>query len=213
MYLGADLTGASYRLRVSDSPAPPPTPKARMTAMGDTIRYFRERAGANGGKLTVTAAARKLNQSRQSWEAYEKGAHVTLRDDKQAEIAGALSIPPQILRHEYERRLGIRPDSGVAEEAKAFSAFPELSAPRLLMPDDCLRPWATSATTILYDPNLPPIAGEGCVIRDATGFLHVKIFQRADAEKLYVGEIFPAPRELTFDRGASKAYRVIGRLG
>lgn len=50
-------------------------------------------------------------------------------------------------------------------------------------------------------------------MRGEDGRLHVKILVRADADTIYVRELHPRPRDLTFRRGASVGlYRVTARI-
>jgi transcriptional regulator with XRE-family HTH domain len=116
---------------------------------------------------------------------------------------------------------------GVAEPEVAYEApgpdaaayrarLAELLGPEirfLRMPDDCLRPWATSGATITYDPQAWPRREEGCVIQTDDGAVHVKIFLRADADAIHAYELYPEIKDVRFPRTpGTQIFRVVARI-
>jgi len=103
------------------------------------------------------------------------------------------------------------PDAGAHKARLAELLGPTIRF--LSMPDDCLRPWATSGATIAYDPRAWPRREEGCVIQTDDGPLHVRIFLRADADAIYACELFPKVKEVRFPRApGTQIFRVVARI-
>lgn len=184
--------------------------------MSRAIRALRERAGPGGKKLSTEAAGRRLGVTRQTWEKYEGDkADVVLRQDVQADIARALEVPVTDLKAAYTRAL-VAEGFGAGElaevEADPFEPAMGANTRRLLMPDDNLRPWASSGTIIVYDVAQWPRSDDGCVLELSDGTRQVKIFLRADAEAYHVAELAPERRELRIPRDQARAYRVVARI-
>lgn len=186
--------------------------------MARAIKALREQAGPGGRKLSTLAAAANIGRTRQTWEKYENAkADVVLRQDVQSEIARALGVTRQDLLEEFQRRLdptgGLRRFVDVVERQPPTLEFAPGTTRRLMLQDDCLRPWASSGNVIVYDLEQWPQPEQGCVIETDAGEKLVKIFVRADAEAFHVAEISPARREFAVPRLGANAYRVVARLG
>ncbi len=189
--------------------------------------------------LTQEAAGEAFGGSAQNWQKYEAGrAPGVFRPAIQRRLAGALGrvvadlmrARSRVLAADEALRAGRGPgmaESGATPPAPgpqedadgAVGSGMRLAAlcagqnRTLQMPDDHLRPWAASGAAIVYDPAAWPRQDDGCVLRAEDGRLHVKIFVRADAETIFVCELHPRPRELTFRRSPGVGvYRVTARI-
>jgi transcriptional regulator with XRE-family HTH domain len=195
------------------------TPRDQMTAMGAAIRELRKMAGSVGDRISTSEAGRRAGVSRQTWENYENArGPVILRQDVQDQIAHALGVTRADLLNQYRRMLG----DEIAElqgfdDAPPQSAWPMPASGQVrqvIMPDDTLRPWASSGMTIAYDRNLWPSPDVGVVLEpNEGGDKVVKIFGHADAEAYHCYELYPERRTVTFPRSAYRAFRVVARLG
>lgn len=71
-------------------------------------------------------------------------------------------------------------------------------------------PYAEPGGFVTYNVRQPARRGRGCVIEMKDGSYAVKRFERMDDETLYVTELFPAERELTFPLADVKGVYAIG---
>jgi transcriptional regulator with XRE-family HTH domain len=175
------------------------------------------RRPAGIAKISTGEAARRIGASRQTWENYENArSQAILRQDVQAQIAKALGLHPENLTEEYRRQLGEDAEAPRPNVAALQGGWPMPASGnvrQVIMPDDTLRPWASSGMTILFDRTQWPQPEHGVVLEDADGRRVVKIFAHADAEAFHVVELYPARKEIAFPRADFQAFRVVGRLG
>lgn len=201
--------------------------------LGRALALLRAEAG-----LSQEAAGEAFGASGQNWQKYEAGkAPSIFRPAVQRRLAGALGATVHDLRQALQRVLAadqaFQPPPSRGPQGVAEPAGPDLYAPgagedlsrrklaalcasralTLQMPDDLLRPWASSGATIVYEPMAWPRQEEGCVVETSDGRRQVKIFVRADAETIHLRELHPRPRELAFPREAGvKLHRVTARI-
>lgn len=216
MWGAAHTLERNYGWRMIDVPPPrlAPEVKKQVEALAETVRFLRSRAGDKGRKLAAEVAAARAGVKRQTWDSWEKGAEVLLRADYQGRIIEALQVTPETFQTEYLRRLGLPtaaqpardPDRARAREGDLLNDLP-----RLVMPDDLLRPWAHSGQLIVYDPRAWPREGHGCVLQRGEERI-VKIFVMADAQVFHLKELNP-DRSFTVPRGEFSAFAVVGRIG
>ena len=79
--------------------------------------------------------------------------------------------------------------TGVESPRRAFDSAPGDHAPRIArmqLSNDDLAPWAASGVVLEFDPGRWPRRDQGCVIDLADGTRLVRLYQRADGERLYV---------------------------
>jgi transcriptional regulator with XRE-family HTH domain len=219
MSLAVAYAAPSYVCGMPTKPRDKATPRDQMTAMGAAIRELRKMAGPLGVKISTTEAGRRAGVTRQTWENYENAkGPVILRQDVQDQIAQALGVTREDLLMQYRRQLG---DEGLGEVVGLEEAGPRTAWPvpaggavrQVIMPDDTLRPWASSGMTIVYDRNMWPAPDVGVVLERNDGEKAVKIFGHADAEAYHCYELYPARREISFPRADFRAFRVVARLG
>jgi transcriptional regulator with XRE-family HTH domain len=220
MNLAVAFAAPPYRCGMPSKPRDIATPRDQMTAMGRAIRELRRMAGPIGDKISTTEAGRRAGVSRQTWENYENAkGPVILRQDVQDQIAKALGVNRADLLNQYRRILGDDTTSDPAGFEDAGALQPAWPMPasgqvrQVIMPDDTLRPWASSGMTIAYDRNLWPAPDVGVVLERGDGERVVKIFGHADAEAYHCYELYPQRREVSFPRADYRAFRVVARLG
>lgn len=63
---------------------------------------------------------------------------------------------------------------------------------------DSMSPWAESGEVILYDRDRYPRRGFGCVVELHGGEAYVKLYEKSDGSTLFVKELFPEERVITF---------------
>jgi len=63
---------------------------------------------------------------------------------------------------------------------------------------DSMYPWAEPGEVVIFDRDRYPKRGAGCVVEMITGECFVKLYQRSDGSTLFVKELYPVDRELSY---------------
>lgn len=164
-----------------------------VRALGEALASLRRDQG-----LSQAEAGARLDMTSQGWGLYESGKRPGLfRPDVQRRLTGALGLSIEDLAlavaraapssDEVAPRL---PLTGVSNVGRAFDAGP--AAPqaaareRLQLSNDDLSPWAASGVVLEFDPGRWPRRDQGCVIDLSDGQRLVRLYDRADAERLYL---------------------------
>lgn len=63
---------------------------------------------------------------------------------------------------------------------------------------DSVSPWGESGEIVLFDRDRAPRRGKGCVIELHTGEAYVKLYEKSDGSTLFVRELFPEERTISF---------------
>lgn len=77
------------------------------------------------------------------------------------------------------------------------------------MAGDSMIPWAEPGETVLFDRDRYPRRGHGCVIETLSGEVHVKLYEGTDGSTLFVRELHPQPRTLSFEMKTLKGYYAV----
>lgn len=156
-------------------------------ALGEGLAALRRTAG-----LSQAEAGARIGMTSQGWGLYESGKRPGLfRPDVQRRLTSALDASPEDLALAVGRE-GARsepPASGVESSARAFQ--PEATRQtaaieRMQLSNDDLAPWAASGVVLEFDAGRWPRRDQGCVIDMIDGTRLVRLYQRADSERLYV---------------------------
>lgn len=156
-------------------------------ALGEGLATLRRHAG-----LSQAEAGARIGMTSQGWGLYESGKRPGLfRPDVQRRLTGALDATPEDLALLLAREAppAPRPAVGVESPGRAFASSPApRSAPieRLQLSNDDLAPWAASGVVLEFDPGRWPRRDQGCVIDLVDGGRLVRLYQRADGDRLYV---------------------------
>ena len=177
-------------------------------ALGEGLATLRRSAG-----LSQAEAGARIGITSQGWGLYESGKRPGLfRPDVQRRLTGALDATPEDLALAVARESAptpIRP-AGLASPGRAFKA-PAAAEPgqreRLQLSNDDLSPWAASGVVLEFDPGRWPRRDQGCVIDLIDGTRLVRLYQRADGERLYV-KGGPAGLEVETDLDRATVARV-----
>ena len=156
-------------------------------ALGEGLAALRRTAG-----LSQAEAGARIGMTSQGWGLYESGKRPGLfRPDVQRRLTSALDASPEDLALAVARE-GARSEpaaSGVESSARAFQ--PEATRQtagieRMQLSNDDLAPWAASGVVLEFDAGRWPRRDQGCVIDMIDGTRLVRLYQRADGERLYV---------------------------
>ena len=156
-------------------------------ALGEGLATLRRHAG-----LSQAEAGARIGMTSQGWGLYESGKRPGLfRPDVQRRLTGALDATPEDLALVLARAAPptTAPASGVESARRAFSSPPVVSAgtvERMQLSNDDLAPWAASGVVLEFDPGRWPRRDQGCVIDLTDGTRLVRLYQRADGDRLYV---------------------------
>ena len=162
-------------------------PDPDAVALGEGLAALRRSAG-----LSQAEAGARIGMTSQGWGLYESGKRPGLfRPDIQRRLTGALGASPEDLalilaRQEAPAALAV---SGVEASGRAFqpSPVPQVAAiERMQLSNDDLAPWAASGVVLEFDPGRWPRRDQGCVIDLTDGTRLVRLYQRADGDRLYV---------------------------
>lgn len=159
----------------------------QAAALGEALAALRRAAG-----LSQAEAGARIGMTSQGWGLYESGRRPGLfRPDVQRRLTSALEATPEDLALAGARRPA--PDSsgtlGVESPSRAFAGAADPASPgveRLQLSNDDLAPWASSGVVLEYDPGRWPRRDQGCVIDMTDGSRLVRLYDRADADRLYV---------------------------
>ena len=156
-------------------------------ALGEGLAALRRAAG-----LSQAEAGARIGMTSQGWGLYESGKRPGLfRPDVQRRLTGALDATPEALALAVARDgvpTGPAP-SGLENTGRAFRAAPARQAggiERLQLSNDDLAPWAASGVVLEFDPGRWPRRDQGCVIDLTDGTRLVRLYQRADGDRLFV---------------------------
>lgn len=101
-------------------------------------------------------------------------------------------------------------DMGGEAEVIDFAQYFAAGTQVLKLAGMSMVPYAEPGGFVTYNVRQPARRGRGCVIEMKDGSYAVKRFERMDDETLYVTELFPAERELTFPLAEVKGVYAIG---
>ena len=156
-------------------------------ALGEGLAALRRAAG-----LSQAEAGARIGMTSQGWGLYESGKRPGLfRPDVQRRLTGALDASPEDLALVLARdaTTAAPAASGVENPGRAFHSAPVPKAPgieRMQLSNDDLAPWAASGVVLEFDAGRWPRRDQGCVIDLTDGTRLVRLYQRADGERLYV---------------------------
>lgn len=124
----------------------------------------------------------------------------------------SMVLPVVGVAHGGALRPNLYDDGG---EAEVIDLAPFLSAGNRVLRLDgmSMYPYAEPGGFITYNPRRPARRGRGCVIVMNDGSFAVKRFERMDAETLYVTELYPEERELTYPLADVQGVYAIGLRG
>lgn len=63
---------------------------------------------------------------------------------------------------------------------------------------DSMYPWAEPGEVVIFDRDRYPKRGAGCVVEMLTGACYVKLYERSDGSTLFVRELYPEERTITY---------------
>ena len=164
-----------------------PSPEAER--LGAALAQVRKGQG-----LSQAEAGARIGMTSQGWGLYEAGRRPGLfRPDVQRRLTGALGSSPEelaLILARIDDEVLARPKArGVESPFRAYRATPSPSPSglgRLQLSNDELAPWAVSGVVLEYDPGRWPRRDQGCVIDMIDGSRLVRLYDRADADALYV---------------------------
>lgn len=164
-----------------------------VRALGEALASLRRDQG-----LSQAEAGARLGMTSQGWGLYESGKRPGLfRPDVQRRLTGALGLSIEDLALAAARSIP-SPDeaalipilSGFSDPDRAFNAGPAAAQAgareRLQLSNDDLSPWAASGVMLEFDPGRWPRRDQGCVIDLSDGQRLIRLYDRADAERLYL---------------------------
>ena len=193
-------------------------------AMGAVVRSLRERIDMS--VVDAAAELKVTRQAWANYEAGVRDK--ILRSDLQEAIAGVLGVEVEDLIRERNRLAGaFGQASGVSEPARQFifDVFgraragpqgPEVydvgeplrridlgqmlgrNTGAMEVAGDSMVPWAEPGEVVLFDRDRYPKRGAGCVIETHGGEAYVKLYEKSDGSTLFVRELFPEERTVTF---------------
>ena len=186
-----------------------------VRALGEALATLRRERG-----LSQAEAGGKLDMTSQGWGLYESGKRPGLfRPDVQRRLTAVLDASPEDLALAAARvAFGhSTPSTGVESGARSWdaeTAKPRVPAERLQLSNDDLAPWAASGVVLEFDPGRWPRRDQGCVIDLTDGSRLIRLYERADADRLYLrGGPGGLATETTLDRNlVDRVAAVIARL-
>jgi phage repressor protein C with HTH and peptisase S24 domain len=197
--------------------------QAEQKLLGQALRNLRERVG-----LTQRDVATPLGIKPQAWQYYEAGDRRFTHEriaavleivgatdlDFEAEKARILGTPqarasgmaearPEFIYDIYGRaRVGARgPEVYDVEDPLRRLDLRQIlgrSIAALEVPGDSMSPWAESGEIVLFDRDRQPRRGKGCVVELKSGEAFVKLYEKSDGSTLFVRELAPEERTITF---------------
>lgn len=157
--------------------------------LGEALARLRRERG-----LSQAEAGQKVGMTSQGWGLYEAGKRPGLfRPDVQRRLTAALDATIEALMLDAA---SVEPAveavqaavAGVQSRERAFEGpAPRpsaVSSQRLRLSNDDLAPWAASGVVLEYEPGRWPRRDQGCVIEMNDGEVRVRLFERADADRL-----------------------------
>lgn len=172
-------------------------------ALGEGLAALRRAAG-----LSQAEAGARIGMTSQGWGLYESGKRPGLfRPDVQRRLTGAVDASPEDLALAVAREGAPTAPvaSGVENPGRDFQSAPvrhTAGIERMQLSNDDLAPWAASGVVLEFDAGRWPRRDQGCVIDLTDGTRLVRLYQRADGERLYVtGGPAGLAVETALDRG------------
>lgn len=157
-------------------------------ALGEALADLRRAAG-----LSQAEAGARIGMTSQGWGLYEGGRRPGLfRPDVQRRLTSALGATAEdlaLIRLRSAQGEAGGPVGGVESSGRGFVSGPAVSGDmpeRLQLSSDELAPWAASGVVLEFDPGRWPRRDQGCVLDLTDGSRVVRIYQGADAERLYL---------------------------
>lgn len=157
--------------------------------LGEALARLRRERG-----LSQAEAGQKVGMTSQGWGLYEAGKRPGLfRPDVQRRLTAALDATIEALMLDAASmepwvETAEAVVAGVQSRGRAFGApaprLPAVSPQRLRLSNDDLAPWAASGVVLEYEPGRWPRRDQGCVIEMNDGEVRVRLFERADADRL-----------------------------
>lgn len=175
-------------------------------SLGEALAQLRRDAG-----LSQAEAGAAVGMTSQGWGLYESGRRSGLfRPDVQRKLTAALGASPEALalaRVATSDTPAVVMTHGVNSPARDWRPAPaETRSPTLetlQLSDDELAPWAASGVILEFDPGRWPRRDQGCVIDLADGRRLVRLYDRAEADTLFVrGGVGGIGAVETLDRSA-----------
>ena len=162
--------------------------RAAAERLGAALAALRREQG-----LSQAEAGARIGMTSQGWGLYESGRRAGLfRPDVQRRLTGALGATPEALALKRPAADAETPSTGVgglnSGERIWRGGGPSGSSAieTLQLSNDDLAPWAASGVTLEFDPGRWPRHGQGCVIDLDDGARGVWLYNRADADRLYL---------------------------
>jgi phage repressor protein C with HTH and peptisase S24 domain len=194
--------------------------QAEQTLLGSIFRALREERG-----LTQADVGERLGMKAQGWHPYEAGRR-KFTDEKMESILAAVGVTnadveemrAQILGRPQQRER-VRDESFVinvygraragAQGIQVYDVGEPIrtldlrqllgrSTDGLEVAGDSMVPWAEPGEVVLFDRDRYPKRGSGCIIETKTGEYYVKIYEKSDGSTLFVKELYPQERTITF---------------
>ena len=164
-----------------------------LRSLGQALATLRREQG-----LSQAEAGARLAMTSQGWGFYESGKRNGLfRPDVQRRLTGALGLSiedlalaaarmdePATPDHGTSIVSGVEAGSRAFRHARAEPRTP--SRERMPLSNDDLAPWAVSGVVLEFDPERWPRRDQGCVIDLFDGTRLIRLYDRADADHLYL---------------------------
>jgi phage repressor protein C with HTH and peptisase S24 domain len=208
--------------------------RAEQKLIGSTLKALREKR-----RLVQADVAAMLNMTTQAWQKYEAGERKFTVDriatvlqflsasdlDYEAERArilgddppphpGTQESAPEFIVEVYGRaRAGPQGAEvyDVAEPLRRIDLRQILGkhSDAMQIVGDSMVPWAEPGEVVLFDRDSYPRRGSGCVIETLDGAAYVKLYEKSDGSTLFVRELYPEERTISFDlRNVKGVYAV-----
>jgi transcriptional regulator with XRE-family HTH domain len=192
-----------------------------VRALGEALAALRRERG-----LSQAEAGARLDMTSQGWGLYESGKRPGLfRPDVQRRLTAVLDASPEDLALAAARinadvpaaASAPAPAGGVESGARTWDPGSVKAASvteRLQLSNDDLAPWAASGVVLEFDPGRWPRRDQGCVIDLIDGSRLIRLYDRADGDRLYLrGGPDGLAAETTLDRARTvRVAAVIARL-
>ncbi len=162
---------------------------ADVEALGRALAHLRHAAG-----LSQAEAGAAVGMTSQGWGLYEAGRRPGLfRPDIQRKLTAAVGASVEDLAMTVVRKRPMETvavvTTSVESPGRAYvssGSVQQGQTETLQLTDDALAPWASSGVVLEFDPGRWPRRDQGCVIDLVSGERRVRLYDRADAEALYV---------------------------
>ena len=194
--------------------------QAEQTLLGATFRALREERG-----LTQADVGAKLGMKAQGWHKYEVGER-KFTDDKMEGILAAIGVTlgevddmrsrilgrPQVRERARDEQFLINVYGRARAGAQGIQVYDvgeplrTLDLRQLLgkatdgleVAGDSMVPWAEPGEVVLFDRDRYPKRGAGCIVETKAGEYYVKLYEKSDGSTLFVKELFPEEKVITF---------------